>query len=164
VSGHAAIPDFQNAPERETGIAYGREIPEEWGALGGEGDREVIEEHKAEAAAEEDAEDAAVEDEVRDAFRMKAKHAVTVEFFEEEVRHEETHEVGQAIPARAERADFEDVGVEVVDVVGDGGDEHEGLGENWENGSGSAEKYYFFEAGAGGDLERVWGGEEGASG
>jgi len=116
MSGHAAVPDAEDTPEGD----LGGEVPEERDAVFAEADGEVIEENEAEAAADEHAEDAGVEDEVCDAIRMEAEHALAGKFSQQEVGEEEAGEVGEAVVTRADGTDFKDVRIEAVDIVGEG--------------------------------------------
>ncbi len=121
VCGHAAFVDAEDAPVGE-GVG---ETPEERGDVIFEALGKIVEEAEAEAAADEDAPDADGEGEVGDFFDGEAEHAVASEFAHEEVATDEAEEVGEAIPAGLDEEEFEDDGIEIVEVVGEWGKHEE---------------------------------------
>ena len=132
----ASIPEAEEGDAGDAAVAgHATLVDEEEDPGGADEFVEVVEEHVAEAAAEDDAEEGDEGDEVGDLIGLEFGEAALGEEAHDAVGEVEAEDVGEAVPVDGEVAEeFDDVGVEVVEVVGGVG--HRRVGEGGGEGRG----------------------------
>lgn len=125
----ACVPEAEKGDAGDAAVAGHAALVDEEEDPGGVDEFvEVVEEHVAETAAEDDAEEGDEGDEIGDLIGFDFGEAALGEEAHDAVGEIEAEDVGESVPVDGEVAEeFDDVGVEVVEVVGK--ERHRRVGE-----------------------------------